>query len=78
MFLDISDFGVLTNVKTVDAVVLRVDTATVVDATAGDDDNLGVFADVEVVVNCFFKAGGADGDRNVNGFVFGAGFNVNI
>ena len=52
--------------------------AAVVDAAAGDDEHVAVFADVEVVVDRFLQAGGADDDGNVHALVFGAGSDADV
>ena len=78
MFFDVFDLRALFEEKAVDAVVLGVLRAAVVDAAARDDDDVSAFADVEVVVNGFLDAALAQHHRNMHAFVFRAGLYENI
>ena len=78
MLFDIADPGVFLHIEGVDAVVLRVATAAVVDAAARDDGHVGAFADVEIVVHKVCQAGLADDDRDVHALIFGAGLDVDV
>ena len=51
MLFHIADAGVLAYEEAVDAVVLAVLVAAVVDAAAGDDGHVGALADIKVVVH---------------------------
>ncbi len=51
MLLHIADFGALFEKEAVNAVVLGILAAAVVDAAAGDDDDVAVGADIEVVID---------------------------
>ena len=61
-----------------DAVVLGLLVASVVDAAASHDDHVAVGADVEVIVDQLVQAGLGDDDGNVDGLVLGAVFNINV
>ena len=76
VLFDVFDFGILADVKTVNAVVDRIGRATIIDTAAGDDGNLGIIADVKIIINCFFDTSGTDGDGNVDLFVLVPGLIV--
>ena len=78
MLLDIADLGVFGQVKGVDAVVLGVAAAAVVDAAPGNDGHVGPFADMEVVVHQVFQAGLAQDHRDVHALVLGEGADVDV
>ena len=73
MFLHVFDLRAFFEEEAVDAVVLGVLRAAVVDAAARDDDHVGAFADIKVVVNRFLDAAGAQHHRDMHAFVFRAG-----
>ena len=79
MLFDVFDLGIFADVEGVDAVVLAVAaTAAVVDAAAGDDGDVAVFADVEIVVDEILEAALLHDDWDVHGFVDGAILNVDL
>ena len=49
-----------------------------VDAAARDDDHIGIFTNIEVIIDQILKAGLADDHGNVDAFIFGAGGDDNI
>ena len=49
-----------------------------VDAAARDDDHIGIFANIEVIIDQILKAGLADDHGNVDAFIPGAGGDDNI
>ena len=52
--------------------------AAVVDPAAGNDHDVAVFADIEVIVDDFLEAALAHDDRNVDTLVFGPGLDCRI
>ena len=61
-----------------DAVVLAVGMAAVVDAASGDDGHIRVFSDEKVVVDHFLETGLIHDHGNIDGFIFCAGENMDI
>ena len=61
-----------------DAVVLGVAVAAVVNAAAGDDRHLGAFADKEVVIDHVMEAGLCQDNRDVHILVLGKGLDLDI
>ena len=55
--------------ESMDAIMLRATGAAVIDAAAGDDRNVSVIADVEIIDNRLRKASLCDDDRDVNNVV---------
>ena len=79
MLFDVFDLGIFADVEGVDAVVLAVAaTAAVVDAAAGDDGDVAVFADVEIVVDEILEAALLHDDWDVHGFVDGAVLDMDL
>ena len=78
MFFHIFDFGIFANKKSVNTVVLRVLLAAVVNAAAGNNYNIAVFANEKVIINRFRQAAVAEHNRYVDTFVDRVGLNVNI
>ena len=78
MLFHIADFGALFEKEAVNAVVLGILAAAVVDAAAGDDDDVAVGADIEVVIDRFFDAALGQDHGDVHALVPGAGFDMNI
>ena len=76
MLFDIVDLRIFADVEGVDAVVLGVAVAAVVDAAARDDGHVRALADKEVVVDQIVEAGLAQDDRNVD--VFGLGDDLDV
>ena len=74
MLFNVFDARVFADIKTVNAVVLRIVRAAVVDTAAGNDRNVAVVADEEVVVNGLFNAALVDYNGNVQVLALGAGF----
>ena len=56
VFFNIFYFGIFADEKAVNAVVFAGQVATVVDATACNNHNISIVADVKIVVNHFFNA----------------------
>ena len=52
--------------------------AAVVDPASGNDGDVTVLANVEVVVDKLFQPGLGKQNRNVNALVFGAGFDDDV
>mgnify|MGYP000118594971 CR=1 FL=1 len=69
--LDVGDIGVCPDVEGVDAVVLGVAVAAVVDAAARHNVHIAVFTDVEVIINQLLNTGLGDDDGNVALFALG-------
>ena len=91
MLFDIAQLGVFGKVEGVDAVVLGIAAAAVVDAAAGNDGDVGAFPDVKVVVDQILQPGLAEDDGDVYALVLGEradkdinaglvllGYNVNV
>ena len=78
VLLHIAQPGVLCQVEGVDAVVLGVAAAAVVDAAPGNDGHVGSFADVEVVVHQVLEAGLAQNHRDVYALVLGERADKNV
>ncbi|MBQ3928272.1 MAG: SufD family Fe-S cluster assembly protein, partial [Clostridia bacterium] len=68
----------MVQIKGVDAVVLGVLVAAVVDTAARHDHHVGVPADVEIVVYGLLQAGLSQDHGDVNAFVFGARLDADI
>ena len=71
VLFDIAQLGVFGQVESVDAVVLGIAAAAVVDAAAGNDGDIGALPDVEVVVDQILQAGLAEDNGNVYALVLG-------
>ena len=78
MLLDILHAGVFADVKRVDAVVLAVAVAAVVDAAARDDRHVRALADEKVIIDHVLKAGLRQNHGNVHGFVLCARRNADV
>ena len=78
MLFGVTDACVFADVKTVDAVVLRVMRAAVVDAAAGDDLDIGIVPDEEIVIDLFLETAFCHHDGDMHGLVFGVGLDKNI
>ena len=74
----IADMGVLAHLEAVDAVVLRILVAAVVDAAAGHDQDVAVVPDEKVVVDRFLQAAFAEDHRDVDALVLGARLDVDV
>ena len=74
----VAQAGVFVQPEGVDAVMLGVPAAAVVDAAARDDGHIAVRPDVEIVVHQILQPGAADDDRNVYALVFGARLDENV
>jgi hypothetical protein len=61
-----------------DAVVLGILHAAIVDAAPGHDHHIAVFPDIKVVIYRFGQAGLAEHHGNMNAFVFRAGADADI
>ena len=70
--------GVLAHLEAVDAVVLRILVAAVVDAAAGHDQDVAVVPDEKVVVDRFLQAALAEDHRDVDALVPGARLDVDV
>ena len=62
----------------VDAVVLRALVRIVVDAAAGDDLDIAILADIEVVVHRLLQAALGEHHGDVHALVFGAGLHMDV
>jgi len=78
VLFDIVDLRIFADVEGVDAVVLGVAVAAVVDAAARDDGHVRALADKEVVVDQIVEAGLAQDDRNVDVFALGEGRDADV
>ena len=78
VLFNICDLRVFLHVERVDAVVLGVAVAAVVNAAAGDDRHLGAFADKEVVIDHVMEAGLCQDNRDVHILVLGKGLDLDI
>ena len=78
MLFEVGDLGALAHVEGVDAVVLGVAAAAVVDAAAGHDLHLSALADEEVVVHEILDAGLGDHHGDVHRLALGAGIHVDV
>ena len=74
----IAHLAVFSHIEAVNAVMLAVAGAAVVDAAACNDGDIAVLSDVKVIVHIFLQTAFADDDRNMHAFVYGAGFDENI
>ena len=74
----VAQLGVFGQIEGVDAVVLGVAAAAVVDAAAGDDGHVRALADVEIVVHQIGQAGLAQDNGNVHALVFCERADVNV
>ena len=73
VLFDIVNLRVFADVEGVDAVVLGVAVAAVVDAAAGHDGHVRALADKEVVIDHVVEPGFAQYDRDMHVFAFGKG-----
>ena len=78
MFLHIFDMGILSDPETVDPVMFGILCSAVVDAAAGDNQNVAVFPHMEIVIDCLRQAAGADDDRDMDALLFCSVFDRNI
>ncbi len=74
----IAHLAVFPHKEGVDAVMLTVAGAAVVDAAAGNDGHVTVFADEEIVVHIVLQSAFADDNRNMYTFIHGAGLDDNV
>ena len=78
VLLDIFDLGAFADKEAVDTVMLGILCAAVVDAAAGDNDNITVLTDVKVVIHDFLEAALAHDDRDMDALVLGPGLDLDI
>ena len=78
MGLRIGDFCVFAHIKGVDAIVLGVITAAVVDTTSGDNVDLRALSNIEIVVDLVMETAFRKHHGNMDAFVLGKGGNVNV
>ena len=78
VLLHVLDLGVLAQEEAVDAAVLAVTVACIVDATARHDGDVAVSADVEVVVDQLAKTRLGEEHGDVHALVLGTGLDVDI
>ena len=78
VFLNVFDLCAFADIEAVDTVVLGVLNTAVVDAASGDNDDIAVFTDEEIVVDNFLEAALTHDDRNVNTLILCAGFDLYI
>ena len=74
----IADAGILADMEGMNAVVLRAVVATAVDATTGDDNHIGPFSDVKIIVYDILETGLAQDDGNMHGFVLRFRLNIHV
>ena len=78
MLLNILDLRVFSNEKAMDAVVLGILAAAVINTATGHDHHITVLADIEIIVHRFFQAACTENHRDMNALVFGPGFYMDI
>ena len=78
VLLHIGDPGVAAHIEGVDAVVLAVAVAAVVDAAPGHNPDVGVLADIEVVVHRVVEAGFGHHHGDVDALGPGAGIDADV
>ena len=78
MLFNVLYAGVLAQVERVDAIVLGAFVAVVVNAAAGDDGHIAVFAHVKRVVDHVFQARLRDDNRNEHRLAFGARLDFDV
>ena len=76
MLFNIAELCVLSDVESVDAVMLAELSAAIVDSAAGNDRDIAVLSDIEIVVHKVGKTGLTDNDRDVDTFPFSARFDI--
>ena len=64
--------------ESVNAVMLCLVAADIVNAAAGNDQNIGVLADIEIVVNKIRHARFGQKYRDIDALVFGAGLDIDV
>ena len=57
VFFDIANFGIFADMEGMNAIMDGVFWAAVIDAAAGDDSDVGVVADIEIIYDNLFVAG---------------------
>ena len=72
VLLHVANAGVLADPEAVDTVVLGLLVARVMDAAACDDGDIGVVADMKIVIDHVGQSRFGDDDGNMNGFVLRA------
>ena len=78
MLLNVLYLGILSDMESMDTVVLAVVTAAVADTAACDDGDVTVRTYKKVVINALFMAGFADDNRDVAGLVLSAVLEVDV
>ena len=74
----VADTGIFADVEGMDAIVLRTVVAAAVDAAAGDDDDVGSFSDIKIIVYDVLEASLAQDDGNMHGFVLRFRLNIHV
>ncbi|MPM36214.1 hypothetical protein SDC9_82809 [bioreactor metagenome] len=78
MPLHIVHLGIRAHVEGMDAVVLRLLAARVMDTAAGYDIHITVRSDIKIVVDHLGEAGFGDDDGDMDRFLFSARLNMDV
>ena len=78
MLLNIFNLGILSDIESMNTIMLGILHAAVVNAAAGYDDHIAVLADIEVIVNGLLETALAEHDRDMYALMFGTRFDLDI
>ena len=78
MLFDIFDLGIFADIKAVDAVMLRIVVAAVIDTAARDDLDVGVVTDIKIVIDLFLESALGHHDGDMHALTDGVGLDEDI
>ena len=78
VLFDIFNFGIFADEKSMHAIMHGVGRAAIIDTTTRNDRDVRIFADMKIIIDSFFEASNANRNWDVNSFILGTFFDVNI